>query len=117
MPRWRLPQPVDVKRGRRWKAAAHDHAEPVAGQAVADGAIDIVPLVAALEHLARDRLREGRRLGLAQKPGKVVLVFAQLAARDGVRGERTRRRAIREKWARFEWFVMRLVGHIAPAAC
>ena len=74
----------------RLVAALHNHAVTVAYARMAGGAINVEPLLAALEDFEGDRVRH-RVLLLAVNEARVeVLIFIQLAASDRVLDLRAR---------------------------
>src|SRR5580704_15832267 len=105
-----------MKIARRLVAAIDNHAQPIAHPRVAGRAIDVEPLLPALQHLDRCRKRQGILLLAIYKAGVEVLVLVQLIAGNRVEHLRPCRAPVGKKLRLALRNHLRLVLHILPAA-
>src|SRR5258708_39069578 len=74
-------------------------------------AIDVESLLAAVEHLRRDRKRKAVAVSAIDLAGVHERIVRQLAASDGARNAWPRRHAVGKEIARLQRIVFRLASH------
>src|SRR5437868_1942793 len=104
-------QSVRMKIGRTGKASANDHAVSRAHSIVADRTVNVVALMAPLQHRPSHRVRKDRGVFAVYFPGIKQRILAQLPARDGPLHRGPSRAPIRKKVARLERLDFGLIFH------
>src|SRR5262249_61876095 len=109
MPDRRLAQTIDVERRRSAKPAPHNHSVAVTRPPAAWLAEDVVPLLAAIQRLRRERDRRRRHLRqIGHRRSRLALGIV----RRGSFNELSRRFPVAEETARRQRLIFRLILHI-----
>src|ERR1700721_330759 len=109
-------KPRGMKAAGLHKSTLDDHADAVAHTRVARRAVNVVPLLPALQHLHRHWKRKTISLFSVHQTGIEVRVFVQLVARHCVLNLRTRRPAICIEIRTALRNELGLIMHVLPAA-
>ena len=113
----RLAEPIDVIGGRHGKTALNNHAIAFASPPMADRAIDLKALSAALKQIAGDRDRESCYQIGSDFAGIECLVFVYVASGDSVHDDGTRGHlVVLEEVAAAERLAGGLVEHVGAAS-
>src|SRR5690242_18107750 len=111
-----IAQAIEVIGRRGREAALHDHAMSGACVVMTGGAVDVVPLAAARQVLARDGKREIIYWDAVRLPGVKLLVNAQVAARHSAGNRGPLRPPVLEEIPGIKRPVLWLNVHIHAAA-
>src|SRR5258706_181882 len=110
-----LLQTWNVKIWRLRKPALHNHSVALSGATVANRAIDVVALAAAVQGLTRNREWKCLNKVGSLSPTIEMIVRIEMSSRDCVRRNWPRDASVGEKCGFFERPILRMIEHAAPA--